>query len=120
MKTRKSRGRPALLQCERLENRMALSGDVSLALNSAGALVVTGGKGANHVSIVGNADGSVTVSGLDHTRIHFNGTLDSDATVQITQPINNLTVKLGKGNDTLLLSNATIGGTTDIDAGGGS
>lgn len=115
MKTRNLRARPALLQCERLENRLALAGNVDVALSAAGDLVVTGDKSANHVEIVGNADGSTTLRGLDNTKIRFNGALDSDATVQITQPLHDLTVNLEKGNDTFLLASTTISGATNID-----
>lgn len=99
---------------------MALAGDVNVSFNAAGDLTLTGDKGSNQVEVIGNGDGTVTVRGLNATTIHFNGTLDSDAEVIIDQPLHDLTVQLGKGNDTFSLRDATINGATNIDAGAGS
>jgi hypothetical protein len=98
---------------------LPLAGDVSVTLNAEGDLVLCGDRFDNHVEIVGNADGTVSLRGLDDTRISINGVLEDDAEIEISQPLRSLTAKLGKGDDELFVSNIALGGETSIDAGAG-
>ena len=108
---------------EALEERVLLAGNVTVAFNAAGDLVITGDAAANDIEIVDNdADGSYTiVSGANATNVTFSAAViaadDANAGVVGTGVMagDNLIVNLGKGNDYLGVFGSGVAG--DLAAG---
>ncbi|MBL8819345.1 MAG: hypothetical protein JNL58_25155 [Planctomyces sp.] len=94
---------------EILETRQVPAGFV-LASVSAGVLTITGDNQANNIQVNPNADGSVTVRGRSLTSV--NGSLFSAATFTGVQ---NITVQMNGGNDTVAVGNGDVDSTIPVD-----
>ena len=107
---------------EALEDRVLLAGNVTVAFNAAGDIVVTGDNAANEIQFEDNdGDGSYTIVGLNGTTVTSSAAViaanifdaDDDNAMSMGAGLaagDTLIVNLGKGNDYL--------GVIDRDSGG--
>ncbi len=96
-----------------LENRLLLASNVDVWLRG-GNLSVSGDSGSNVVSIVAGSNGSITVTG-DGTTI--NG---SSAAFVMTGSPNNVTVRMGNGDDSVTMNGVGLSGKLQLDGGRGN
>ena len=109
-----------------LETRKLLAGDVTVSVDGS-TLNVLGDGDANQVQIIGQADGSAVVTGLDGTTINGGTTAfsaaaglnaaqvqleggDDELTILGLTLDNSLTVRTGDGNDSADIQNLNIRG----------
>ena len=112
---------------EALEDRVLLAGNVTVAFNAAGDVVVTGDSASNQIEIQDlDGDGSYTIVGLNGTTVNYSAAVvaadifdadDADNGVFGAGAVagDTFIVNLGKGNDELFVTDAGFGG--DIGAG---
>lgn len=112
---------------EALEDRVLLAGNVTVAFNAAGAIVVTGDNAANQIGIQDlDGDGSYTIVGFSGTTVNYSAAVvasgifdadDADFNVFGAGAVagDTLIVNLGKGNDELFVTDSGFGG--DLAAG---
>lgn len=109
-----------------LEPRKLLAGDVTVSVDGS-TLRVLGDGDANQIQIIGRADGSATISGLDGTTINGGTTAfstaanlrrsqiqmgdgDDEVTIQGLVLDNALTVRTGNGNDSTDIQHINVRG----------
>lgn len=123
------------LSVESLERRLLLAGDVTASVKG-GWLVVTGDDLGNQVQIEDLGGGTYDVVGLEDTTIIGAGPFagpkgikvdlkgGDDTLVMSGDPVfgvpGDLSIKMGDGDDTVLLENAEIAGKTTVDLGKGA
>jgi len=112
---------------EALEDRVLLAGNVTVAFNAAGDIVVSGDNAANQIEFQDlDADGSYTIVGLNGTTVTASaavinaGIFDADDTDNTVLGAgvaagDTLIVNLGKGNDELYVIDSGVAG--DLAAG---
>lgn len=106
--------RKSALRMESLENRIALAGDVSAALEGS-LLVVAGDNLANEISITQNAAGNVTLLGLNGT------TVNGLPSLTLANPrLNSAEIRMEGGNDRLTVNGLRTSTDLNIDLGAGN
>lgn len=88
---------------EALERRSMLAGDVNVTLGGtpqAQILIFTGDGAANHLIIEGGSGSSITATGVNNTRLLFNG-VPQGSSVVIAGTFATISVDLNAGDDTL-------------------
>ncbi len=97
-----------------LEPRKLLAGDVTVTVDGS-ALRVVGDADANQIQIIGRADGSAVVTGLDGTTINGGSAeFSADADLRTAQ------IELGDGNDEVEIRGLVLRNALTVRTGGGS
>jgi hypothetical protein len=101
------------LQCEPLENRSLLAGNV-LASVSNGNLLISGDAAGNTISVESLGSGVVQVRGFGTS---INGAANAIRTFQVTGDVN---IDMGDGDDVLRVTNVLLPGDLNIVLGTGN
>ncbi len=95
---------------EALEDRVLLAGNVTVAINAAGVLTISGDGAANGVDIVDtDGDGVYEIVGAGTTTIIDNGGI-LNGIGELTVAPTSIVINLGKGNDTLSVVDSGFAG----------
>jgi hypothetical protein len=110
------------LRCEPLEPRRMLAGDVTVRVNNAGHLLITGDAQSNAIQVeAGLLPGQYTITGLPDDQ-NVGTTVNGGGSVTVSGVTGDIRALLNAGNDWLNVGqNAPIGivGSLKIDSGAG-
>ena len=132
------------LNCEPLESRRMLAGNVTISQNAAGDFTIKGDGQSNFVAISADSNGHLFIQGANtivryngvssnahliplstaytlprHLKIRSGGGDDIIAVDRLTIR-NNVDASLGSGDDSIVLSDVTIGDRIKMKGGGGA
>lgn len=113
---RNSRRNTTVRTVEALEQKIVLAGNMA-AYFADGALVLRGDGESNSVEIAPNADGGISIFGVDGTSV--NGSLDPvEVSVDNFLP-EDISVVSGRGRDSVLIESIEVGGNVSMLGGRG-
>ncbi|MDX1963434.1 MAG: hypothetical protein SFX18_09795 [Pirellulales bacterium] len=102
------------LKFEQCESRIALAGDVAIALEGT-LLNVTGDNLGNEINITQSDAGNVTIRGLNGTTV--NGL---PAVTLLNPGLEKLDIRMGDGNDRVTVGRVSLEGDLNVDLGTGN
>lgn len=99
---------------QQLEQRQLLAGNIAVSFQE-NSLLITGDTSANQIQVTGTPDGLVQVTGLTGTSIN-----SGSSPFQTGAPVQNVTIQLGTGNDTVNVHGLVATGFLNIDLAAGT